>query len=245
MTHLMTAQATSELPEWIDRLHHFDQQLTLTVNGSESVFWDNIAICVTNTFAWTLVIAMLLVVFFRNNDHRGALLILLSIGLMIFVADRLCSGLVKPLVARWRPTQDPEIMYMVDVLNGYRGGRFGFFSGHACNTMCMAVFLSRLFRFRPVTITLILWSLSTTFTRIYLGVHYLGDITVGFIMGIIIGLVFYYIYNKVSLRLHTPRRMSSEYTTTGYQKRDMYSLLAVIFFNYAAVVIFAMILGIR
>ena len=245
MTHLMTAQATSELSEWIDRLHHFDQQLTLTVNGSESVFWDNIAICVTNTFAWTLVIAMLLVVFFRNNDHRGALLILLSIGLMIFVADRLCSGLVKPLVARWRPTQDPEIMYMVDVLNGYRGGRFGFFSGHACNTMCMAVFLSRLFRFRPVTITLILWSLTTTFTRIYLGVHYLGDITVGFIMGIIIGLLFYYIYNKVSLRLHTPRRMSSEYTTTGYQKRDMYSLLAVIFFNYAAVVIFAMILGIR
>ncbi len=241
----MTAQATSELSEWIDRLHHFDQQLTLTVNGSESVFWDNIAICVTNTFAWTLVIAMLLVVFFRNNDHRGALLILLSIGLMIFVADRLCSGLVKPLVARWRPTQDPEIMYMVDVLNGYRGGRFGFFSGHACNTMCMAVFLSRLFRFRPVTITLILWSLTTTFTRIYLGVHYLGDITVGFIMGIIIGLLFYYIYNKVSLRLHTPRRMSSEYTTTGYQKRDMYSLLAVIFFNYAAVVIFAMILGIR
>ena len=245
MTHLMTAQAASELPEWIDRLHHFDQQLTLAVNGSESVFWDNIAICVTNTFAWTLVIAMLLVVFFRNNDHRGALLILLSIGLMIFVADRLCSGLVKPLVARWRPTQDPEIMYMVDVLNGYRGGRFGFFSGHACNTMCMAVFLSRLFRFRPVTITLILWSLTTTFTRIYLGVHYLGDITVGFIMGIIIGLLFYYIYNKVSMRLHTPRRMSSEYTTTGYQKRDMYSLLAVIFFNYAAVVIFAMMLGIR
>ncbi len=235
----------TDLPDWINRLNHIDQQLTLALNGSDSVFWDNIALCVTNTFAWTLVIVMLLIIFFRNNDYRGALLILLSIALMIFVADCLCSGLIKPMVARYRPTQDPEIMYMVDVLNGYRGGRFGFFSGHACNTMCMAVFLSRLFRFKPLTITLILWSLTTTYTRIYLGVHYIGDITVGFIAGILIGLLFYHIYNKISMRLRRQRRMSSDYTTTGYPKHDMYSLLAVIFFNYIAVVIYAMTLGIQ
>lgn len=233
------------LPQWIERLHHIDQQLTLAVNGSESIFWDNIAVCVTNTFAWSLVILTLIIVFVRNNDLRGTLLILLTIGLMILFADQICSGIVKPLVARWRPAQDPDIMYQVDIINGYRGGRYGFFSGHACNTMCMAVFLSRLFRFRPLTITLIIWSVTTTLTRIYLGVHYLGDITVGFIMGIIIGLLFYYIYNKVSARLHTRRRMSSEYTPTGYQKSDMYTLLAVIFFNYVAVVIVAMSLGIR
>lgn len=234
-----------EIPGWIDKLHHFDQQLTLAVNGSDSIFWDNIAYCVTNTFAWSLVILTLVIIFFRNNDLRTTLLILLTIGLMILVADQLCSGLVKPLVARWRPTQDPDIMYQVDIINGYRGGRYGFFSGHACNTMCMAVFLSRLFRFRPITITLIIWSITTTITRIYLGVHYLGDITVGFIMGTIIGGLFYYIYNKVSVRLHAPRRMSSEYTATGYEKRDMYSLLAIIFFNYILVLIVAMSLGIR
>lgn len=245
MIHTCQLIASAALPEWIERLHHLDQQLIIAVNGSESIFWDNISLCVTNTLAWSLIIIALIAIFFRNNDLRGALLILLAIAVMMVIADQLCSGLVKPLVARWRPTQDPEIMYQIDVLNGYRGGRFGFFSGHACNTMCMAIFLSRLFRFRPITITLILWSITTTLTRIYLGVHYLGDITVGFIAGIIIGLTIYYIYNKVSLRLHTQRRLSSEYTPTGYKKTDMYSLLTLIFFNYIAVVIFAMTLGIQ
>ena len=232
------------LSGWIEDIHHLDQRLTIAVNGSDSLFWDNVNMCVTNTFSWSLVILALIIILFRNNDVRGALIVLLTIGLMIAAADLLCSGLVKPLVGRWRPAQDPEIMYMIDVVDGYRGGRFGFFSGHACNTMCMAVFLSFLFRFRPLTFTLLFWSFTTTLTRIYLGVHYLGDITVGFIVGSLLGSAFYYIYNKVATYLHAPRRLPSEYTATGYKKRDMYSLLAVIFFNYIAVLFVAMMMGV-
>ena len=58
-----------EIPGWIDKLHHIDQQLTLAVNGSDSIFWDNIAYCVTNTFAWSLVILTLVIIFFRNILH--------------------------------------------------------------------------------------------------------------------------------------------------------------------------------
>ena len=132
-------------------IEQLDQTITLALNGSTSLFWDNLMICITNTFSWSLVILMLFYIFFHNNTLRDALIILLTIGLMILVADRLCSGLVKPWVARWRPTQNPEIMYLVDIVEGYRGGRFGFFSGHACNTFCMATFLSFLFRYRAVT----------------------------------------------------------------------------------------------
>jgi undecaprenyl-diphosphatase len=222
-----------------------DRAITLALNGSDSLFWDNLMICVTNTFSWSLIIVMLLVIIFRNNYVRDGLIILLTIGLMIFVADRLCSGLVKPMVARWRPTQDPEIMYLIDVVEGYRGGRFGFFSGHACNTFCMATFLSFLFRYRAVTITLFFWSVTTTFTRLYLGVHYFGDVTVGLIVGILIGWVFYQLYQLLMRRIGTPRYISDQCTATGYKKLDMHHFLTVVFFNYIIVLLVAMARGIH
>lgn len=225
-------------------LNKLDQQLTLSLNGSDSQFWDNVVYTVTNTFSWTLVIIVLFVIIFKNNKLKDALLVLASMVLLIVVADRLCSGWVKPTIARWRPTQDPQIMYMVDIVRGYRGGRFGFFSGHACNTMSFAVFLSCLFRYRKLTFALIFWSLTTTFTRIYLGVHYVGDVVVGWLVGLFLGFLFYLFYNRLQARLGSSRLISEQFTSSGYLVSDLDSLLAVIFFNYVCVIIFAMTLGI-
>ena len=105
-------------------INQLDHTLTLLINGSDSIFWDNVMYTVTNTFSWSMVIVALLVIIFKNNSIKNTLIILLTIALLIFVADRICSGLVKPMVARWRPAQDPQLMYMVDVVRGYRGGRF-------------------------------------------------------------------------------------------------------------------------
>ncbi len=229
----------------LEYLNELDTWATLALNGSDSLFMDNLMVCVTNTFSWSLVILMLLVVIFRNNDIRDGIIVLVAIGLMILVADRLCSGLVKPTVARLRPTQNPEIMYLFDVVNNYRGGRYGFFSGHACNTFCMAMFLSRLFHYRPVTVTLFFWAATTTFTRLYLGVHFLGDVLVGLTVGCLIGWLFYYIYNKVMSRLRTSRLVSDQFTPTGYQKKDMYQFLSVVFANYILVLVFSLLLGVR
>lgn len=221
-----------------------DQQITLALNGSSSPFWDNLVYTTTNTFSWTMVIVALLTIFFKGRPIKEALIILVTIALMIFVADRLCSGIVKPMVGRWRPTNDPYIMYLVDVVRDYRGGRFGFFSGHACNTFCMATFLSLLFRYRNLTLTLYFWAATTTFTRIYLGVHYVGDITVGLIVGCIIGTLFSYLHNLIQRRMFRHKSMvSSQFTPTGFLKSDLNALLAVIFINYCVVIIVAMTLG--
>lgn len=221
-----------------------DQQLTLAINGSDSLFWDNVMYTVTNTFSWSVVIIFLLVIIFKNNSVKEAVMIYVTLALLIIVADRICSGIVKPLVERWRPTQDPYIMYLVDVVRGYRGGRFGFFSGHACNTFCVATFLSFLFRSNKVTAALFFWCITTTFTRLYLGVHYLGDITVGLIVGIILGTLFYAIMCRVHLRIGGKRLVSEQFTPTGYMKSDMDLFMSVIFFNYICVVIISMTLGI-
>lgn len=229
----------------MEEINELDHQLTLAINGSDSIFWDNVMYTVTNTFSWSLVILVLLIIIFKNNTGREALMVYVTMGLLIFVADRICSGLVKPMVERWRPTQDPELMYLVDVVRNYRGGRFGFFSGHACNTMCMAVFLSWLFRSPKVTATLIFWSLTTTFTRLYLGVHYLGDVMVGFIVGILLGCLFYWLMEGlVHPRIGGRRFISEQFTPTGYLQNDMDTFMSVVFFNYICVMIFAMTLGV-
>lgn len=229
----------------LDQLIHLDQQITLSLNGSDSIFWDNVMYTVTNTFSFSLVIIMLFWVIFKNNKLRDAFIVILFLVLLILVADRLCSGIVKPTVARWRPTQDPQLMYMMDVVKNYRGGRYGFFSGHACNTMCFAVFLSFLFRYGKLAAVLFFWSITTTFTRIYLGVHYVGDVLVGWTVGMILGFVFYILYDRVQSRFGVGHRLISEqFTMSGYLIPDLDILLSVILANYIFIFIFAMILGV-
>lgn len=178
-------------------LTHLDQIFTLTLNGSSSLYLDALAMTSTKTLTWIPLAILLLYVIIRNNDLRAVVSIILGIALCILVADQVASGIFKPLVARYRPTQDPQLMYMVDVVNGYRGGRYGFFSSHAANTMSVAVFLSFLIRNRSITLWLLSWSLLNCWTRVYLGVHYIGDLTVGILWGIIVGWLAYRLLLKV------------------------------------------------
>ena len=222
-----------------------DRDLTLALNGSESMFWNNLMTVFTNTISWSLLIAMLLYIFFRNNSPKDAIIILLTIAVMVLVMDRFCSGYVKPTVARWRPSCDPDIMYLVDVVNNYRSHKYGFFSGHASNTMCVAMFLSWLFRYRKLTIILFVWSSIASYTRIYLGVHYVGDILVGTIAGLLIGYLFYRLYYYLFKRNQQIYRDSEQYTITGYLKSDLDLFFCVILFNYLLLIIISLFLGIR
>ncbi|MDO4995072.1 MAG: phosphatase PAP2 family protein [Bacteroidales bacterium] len=222
----------------------FDQQATLFLNGSQNLFLDNLMITVTSTFSWSLLIVMLIYILFKNNNWKEALFILFTIGMMIFVADRICSGWIKPTIARWRPTRDPEIMYLIDTVLNYRGGRFGFFSGHACNTSCVAMFLAWLFREKRLTFILFLWSVTTTYTRLYLGVHYLGDVLVGWSVGLTLGCVFYFLYNRVRQRVGTSQLISGQFTSSGYPLGDIHLFITAIAFNYIIITIYAITRGI-
>ena len=94
-----------------------DKELLLNLNGSQSLFWDGFMWVATSTIVWVPVAAMLLYIIIKNNKIQEALLTIIMIALVITLADQIASGLCKPFFARFRPTQDPNIMYMVDIVN--------------------------------------------------------------------------------------------------------------------------------
>lgn len=174
-----------------------DKELLLNLNGSQSLFWDGFMWVATSTIVWVPVAAMLLYIIIKNNKIQEALLTIVMIALVITLADQIASGLCKPFFARFRPTQDPNIMYMVDIVNGYRGGRFGFISSHAANTFAISVFLSLLIKRKSLTFMLLFWAVLNSYSRIYLGVHYPGDILFGAIEGCFIGYLIYLLYKFI------------------------------------------------
>lgn len=168
-----------------------DRTLTLMLNGSQSLIVDGIAWTATQTATWLPLALVLLYVVIRNNELGGACRLIVGIALSVLIADQVASSVFKPLVARYRPTNDPQIMYLLDVVRGYRGGLYGFFSSHAANTFAVATLVSLAVRRRSMTVALFSWALLNCWSRVYLGVHYVGDLTVGAIWGAITGYVIY------------------------------------------------------
>ena len=75
----------------------------------------------------------------------------------------------------------------VHIVNGYRGGMYGFVSSHAANFFAIATLVSFIMRHRLVVIALYGWGLAQCYSRMYLGVHYPGDILGGIIVGVLAG----------------------------------------------------------
>ena len=207
--------------DW-NALIEFDKQLLLAINGSDSLFLDGFVKTLTTAATWIPLYLSLFYMVLKNNDNVKKIgLILVCAGLCVFFAGSLNDLFVKPSVARWRPTHDPEIGMLVDVVNGYRGGNYGFFSSHASNTFSIAVFFSLLVRNHVLSFFLICWSLLNCWTRMYLGVHYPGDILVGLLWGGIVGTSMWVLYQQIDKRW-TPNRafISEQYTETGYLRTD-------------------------
>ena len=185
----------------MEELIQFDKELLLWLNGSDSLFMDSLIMTLTNAKTWIpLYLSLFYVVLKSNATVKDILLVLAAAGACVLLAGTIDDTIVKPLVARWRPGHDPEIGMLVDTVDGYRGGKYGFFSAHASNTFSIAVFFSLLMRQRLFTVFMVSYSLINCYTRMYLGVHYPGDITVGLLWG---GLVGWCVY-KGYCRLTTP-----------------------------------------
>lgn len=171
----------------MDQFLEWDKELLLFLNSFHTPWLDPVMILITKTIFWLPLYAVLVYLMFRNFK-REAWFILIGAALTILLADQITSTLMKPYFARLRPSQDPALVGLLHHVNGYRGGLYGFSSGHAANTFGVALFVWLTLRSNYSWIGLIfLWAALMTYTRIYLGVHYPGDIAVGGLIGIFCG----------------------------------------------------------
>ena len=179
----------------LDKLIAFDTKVFLCLNGLHSPVWDKIMWYISGKLEWLpLYLILLGYIIYRYRWH--SIVILIAISIAITLADQLSVLVFKETIQRLRPTHNPDIGHLVHVVNDYRGGSFGFVSNHAANSFVLASFLSLLFRKNYLTLFLLIWAGLVSYSRIYLGVHYPGDILGGAIFGSLIGWLTYQLYIK-------------------------------------------------
>jgi undecaprenyl-diphosphatase len=166
----------------------WDEELFLSLNGLHSSFFDNFMWFVSSKFIW--IPAALSIVYALVKDKKKEFwFILAGIVLTIILCDQLSSSVIKPFFHRLRPSH--QLGDLVHIVNGYRGGRYGFVSSHAANAFGFALFTSLIFRFVPYAIATFTWAAVNSYSRIYLGVHYPSDILCGALLGVACASVVY------------------------------------------------------
>jgi undecaprenyl-diphosphatase len=188
----------------IEYLNGIDADALLAVNGLHDMFQDAFWWMVTAKWSSLLLVLALAWILLHQN-RRHALLVLAMLVLSILVADQVSSGLIKHLVERLRPTHDPSLESMVHVINGYRGGLYGFVSSHAANSFAVATLIALVMRHRVVTLSMFTWALLQCYSRVYLGVHYPGDILGGIIVGVLAGWLVWQLMRWIERRWHIPQ----------------------------------------
>jgi undecaprenyl-diphosphatase len=173
----------------LESLVNIDKSLFLFLNGLHTPWLDPAMYWISQALVWIPFYIFLLWLVIRKFGTR-TLWILLFVALMITAGDQL-AGLFKEGVQRLRPSQDATLTG-VHLVNGYRGGVYGFYSSHASNTFSLAVFLVIVLgqHYRWIAAVMIPWAFVLSYSRIYLGVHYPGDMLAGMIAGILFGLLF-------------------------------------------------------
>ncbi len=186
----------------LEKILEYERSLFFALNGSDSAFLDHFMWLYSGRIVWLPLAFFIIVVLVYKKDWRESVLILLSIVLVVTLCDQFASHLMKPMFTRFRPTHHPDFMNEVQTVFNYRGGRYGFISSHAANAFGFAMYMTLLFRYRPLFgWTIFIWAAITAYTRIYLGVHFISDIIPGAIIGVFFGYIVFVLYSKVRMKI--------------------------------------------
>ncbi len=189
----------------LETLLELDRELFFFLNGINNSFFDIIMTYISKRLTWVPLYAFLLYLMIREYKWKTLWLVLFVI-LLITLSDQ-GSGWFKDFFERLRPSRDPSIMDMIHLPAGRRGGSYGFVSAHAANTFALAGFVTLLFKgknFLYLRIIFFTYASLNAYSRIYLGVHYPGDVIGGTILGLIIAWAVGYLWCKLQEKLPVP-----------------------------------------
>lgn len=181
----------------LEILENWDQSLFLFLNSLRIDSLDPVFFLISSKSIWIPLYVFFAYLLFKHFQRKAAILLFTSLLLTIGLNDVICAKLIKPSVGRYRPTQNLVIGPKVKTVKNwegkeYRGGLYGFVSNHASNTFALAtflfIFLKR--RVKRFGLFVFIWAAVVSYSRIYLGVHYPGDIVAGGLFGMFWASVF-------------------------------------------------------
>lgn len=179
----------------LEKIQELDTNLFVYLNGLGSETYDKLWLIITDQLNWTPLFLLIFYLIYKKIGGKQILYLLLFIAVLIAFTDQ-TTNLVKNTVQRLRPCNNPDINSFIRVVQVRKS--FSFFSGHAANTMAVATFLylvlKRHFKYLGF---LFLWPLVFAYSRIYLGLHYPGDILTGYFVGAVFGSLIYLVYRKL------------------------------------------------
>ena len=189
----------TELTDLLSMLKAMDTMVFLTVNSHHNAYFDSVMWMVSGKLIWVPMYVSLFFVLLKNYSYKVVFAILLAIGVVILFTDSFTAQIIRPWVCRLRPSNlDNPMSSMVHIVDGYRGGAYGFPSNHASNTWGLAFFITFLFRRYKLTFFFFLWALLVCYSRMYLGVHYFGDLLIGGLLALAGASTVFYVFRKVS-----------------------------------------------
>jgi undecaprenyl-diphosphatase len=137
--------------------------------------------------------------FIIAGGWKIALFILAATLLTFLLTDQISASIIKPLVHRLRPSHDPATENIARFITG-RGGMYGFVSNHAANFFGLAAITTLFIRKKWYAWLIFFIAVLVSYSRIYVGKHFPGDVICGAILGYAIGLGIYFLARKIYLQ---------------------------------------------
>lgn len=192
----------------LEQLIQYDTELFLYLNNLGTETWDGFWMAYTYKFNWIPFYALLMFLIYKHIGKKNMLILVLIVVAMVTFTDQI-TNLFKDGFERLRPCHNDAIVDVMRVVKERCGGRFGFFSGHASNSMAVAVFVGLMLRnkYKNLIFLLLFWAFAMAYSRIYIGVHYPLDIFCGMAFGGFSGFIFYklalYLFNRFNPKTTT------------------------------------------
>ena len=185
----------------METLSTIDSDLFLFLNGLHTDWFDKVMIVVTQMWV-SMPLYLLFIYWIVKQYGKRCWWIFLAVGIVVLCSDQLSAHVCKPLFQRLRPCYNPDLQDLIYLPKGMAGGKYGFVSSHATNTFAVAAFLTAALRkdHNWIGIVLYLWAFISSYSRIYLGFHYPGDILCGAFLGILIGLILWKVFQLIVVR---------------------------------------------
>ncbi|PQJ82129.1 phosphatase PAP2 family protein [Polaribacter glomeratus] len=182
-----------------DSIIQKDKELLIFLNNLGSEQWDSFWLLITNQFSWTPLFLFIFYLIFKTFGLKKGGFVIVSLIVLVTFSDQFVN-LIKDSVERLRPNNDPEIQHLLRHLNNPQS--FSFISGHATTSTFFSVFMILLLREKYKYIYLILlFPFVFAYSRLYLGVHYPIDISLGILMGVLLANGYYFLFQKVCNKL--------------------------------------------